>query len=65
MTLTDPAHVVAAQALREEFQRPRPAADPDEGLVRDLTDYDRAFGLLDTSVTSGLTDGLTTGEEVA
>jgi hypothetical protein len=45
-TLTDPAHVAAAKQLREQFQRPRPALDPDEGLVRDLTDYDRAFGLI-------------------
>jgi transposase len=46
MTITDPAHVVAAKALREQFQRPRVIADPDAGLVRDLADYDRAFGLI-------------------
>ena len=57
MTITDPAHVAAAKVLREQFQRPRPAADPDDGLVRDLADYDRAFGLVD--------DYLTDGEEVA
>lgn len=61
MTITDPAHVTAAKALREQFQRQRPAADPDEGLVRDLVDYDRAFGLID----AGLTDGPVDGEEVA
>ena len=47
MTITDPAHLMAAKQLREQFQRPRPAADPDEDLVRDLADYDRAFGLID------------------
>ena len=47
MTIADPAHVAAAKVLREQFQRPRPAADPDAGLVRDLADYDRAFGLVD------------------
>ena len=45
-TRTDPAHVTGAKQLREQFQRPRPAAEPlDDALVRDLTDYDRAFGL--------------------
>ena len=53
MTITDPAHVAAAKVLREQFQRPRPAPDPHEGLVRDLADYDRAFGLID----GGLADG--------
>ena len=48
-TITDPAHVLAAKALREQFQQPRPVADPHEGLVRDLADYDRAFGLIDTT----------------
>ena len=47
MTITDPAHVAAAKVLREQFQRPRPAPDPHDGLVRDLADYDRAFGLID------------------
>jgi len=50
MTITDPAHVAAAKVLREHYQRHRRAADPDEGLVRDLADYDRAFGLLDGEV---------------
>ena len=49
-TVTDPAHVAAAKLLREAYQRPRPAPDPDEGLVRDLGDYDRAFGLADGQV---------------
>lgn len=56
-TVTDPAHVAAAKALRQQYQRPR-AADPHESLesgdelARDLAEYDRAFGLFD----SGLQD---------
>lgn len=46
MTITDPAHVTAAKALREQFQLPRPLPEPDD-LARDLGDYDRAFGLID------------------
>ena len=39
---------MAAKQLREQFQLPRPAADPhDYDLLRDLDDYDRAFGLID------------------
>jgi hypothetical protein len=30
--------------LRDQFQRPR-AVPSDSGLVRDLSDYDRAFGV--------------------
>ena len=52
MTVTDPVHVAAAKVLREQFQQPRPAIDPHEGLTRDLADYDRAFGL-----TEPLADG--------
>jgi hypothetical protein len=48
-TITDPAHVATAKVLREQFQRPRPAPDHEE-LVRDLADYDRAFGLTDGEV---------------
>jgi hypothetical protein len=44
MTVTDPAHVAIAQQLRETVSRPR-TRDDDEALVRDLADYDRAFGL--------------------
>lgn len=44
-TVTDPAHVRTAAVLRKQFQQPRPAADADNDLVRDLADYDRAFGL--------------------
>jgi hypothetical protein len=50
---TDPAHVAAARVLREQFQRPRPAPDTDNGLTRDLFDYDRAFGLIDAAVSDG------------
>jgi len=44
MTVTDPAHVTAAAALRHAYQHPstRPEA---AGLVRDLADYDKAFGI--------------------
>lgn len=44
-TVTDPAHVEAAAWLRKQFQRPRAVAAAGEDLVRDLSDYDRAFGL--------------------
>jgi transposase len=43
MTVTDPVHVAAARQLREQFGRP-PTRD-DDSLVRDLADYDRAFGV--------------------
>jgi transposase len=49
-TVTDPEHLAAAKVLRDQYQRPRPAPDPHhepEALVRDLADYDRAFGLVD------------------
>ena len=42
-TTTDPAHRETAGVLRHDFRRPRAAAGDD--LVRDLADYDRAFGL--------------------
>lgn len=41
-TAMDADHVQAAARLRAVFQQPRTAADP---LVRDLSDYDRAFGI--------------------
>lgn len=65
MTITDPVHVAAAKVLREQFQQPRPAADPDEGLARDLADYDRAFGIIDALAADpadGLADGLADGQ---
>ena len=54
-TITDPAHVQTAARLRQQFQQPRsgPAADSDSALVRDLADYDRAFGLAEGSGLSG------------
>ncbi|WP_417564096.1 Mu transposase domain-containing protein [Microbacterium sp.] len=44
MTITDPTHLKAAKALREQFRAPRSVAAGDD-LVRDLADYDRAFGI--------------------
>jgi hypothetical protein len=61
MTISDPAHVTAAKVLREQFQQPRPAPDPHDGLVRDLADYDRAFGLTDTLI-DALADTVADGE---
>ena len=46
-TVTDPAHVEIAALLRKQFQQPRTAAAGGNDLVRDLADYDRAFGLID------------------
>lgn len=43
-TLTDPAHVAVAAMLRRRFQQGPPSA-PGEHPVRDLSDYDRAFGV--------------------
>jgi Mu transposase, C-terminal domain/Helix-turn-helix domain of resolvase len=61
MTITDPAHVAAAKVLREQYQLPRLAPAPPDALVRDLADYDRAFGLVDPASTDSPLDG----EEVA
>jgi len=50
MTVTDPAHVATAAALRHAYQHPRPPGageETEDGMVRDLADYDRAFGLLE------------------
>ena len=50
-TLTDPAHVETAAALRHQVQQ---SAPPAEGHpVRDLSDYDRAFGVDFTSRPAG------------
>jgi hypothetical protein len=43
-TVTDPAHVATAAMLRQQVKQPRPVTAADD-LVRDLADYDRAFGL--------------------
>jgi transposase len=43
-TVTDPAHVATAALLRQQARQPRAVAENDP-LVRDLADYDRAFGL--------------------
>ena len=43
-TITDPAHVETAARLRKQFQYPRAVPGVDD-LTRDLSDYDRAFGL--------------------
>jgi hypothetical protein len=58
-TVTDPAHLQTAAWLRKQFQQSRiPTAagaagaagdDQARDLVRDLADYDRAFGLGDSS----------------
>jgi hypothetical protein len=47
-TVTDPAHVDTAGWLRKQFQQPRLGVAAGDDLVRDLGDYDRAFGLNDT-----------------
>ncbi|WP_134773268.1 Mu transposase domain-containing protein [Ornithinimicrobium flavum] len=49
MTVTDPAHVATAAALRHDYQHPTPAAPEGDAMVRDLADYDRAFGLGEVS----------------
>lgn len=45
MTVTDPAHVSAAAALRSAYQHPSARRPEVAGLVRDLADYDKAFGI--------------------
>jgi transposase len=44
MTVSDPAHVSAAAALRQAYQHPSTRPEV-AGLVRDLADYDKAFGI--------------------
>jgi hypothetical protein len=44
-TVTDPAHVEVAGWLRKQFQQPSARAAAGDDLVRDLSDYDRAFGI--------------------
>lgn len=43
-TVTDPEHVSAAGRLRHQFQSPQPVTE-EPGLMRDLGDYDAAFGV--------------------
>jgi hypothetical protein len=51
MTVTDLAHVAAAKLLREQFLQPaRQTPETHEALVRDLADFDCAFGLIDGSI---------------
>ncbi|MGH8938832.1 MAG: IS21 family transposase [Actinomycetes bacterium] len=45
LTITDPTHVQAARALREAFQTPRPVPSGADVVMRDLADYDAAFGI--------------------
>lgn len=46
LTITNTSHVETAKRLRQAFQQPRSQA-AGEGLMRDLADYDKAFGLSD------------------
>jgi len=46
-TITEPAHVETAGWLRKQFQQPPAVAAAGDDLIRDLSDYDRAFGLTD------------------
>ena len=56
MTITDPSHVSAAKALRVAFQarhagsHQRAVAEGQDVPVRDLGDYDRAFGITSEGV---------------
>lgn len=45
LTVTDPLHVESAARLREQFQNPTPTSAEADQLIRDLGDYDRAFGV--------------------
>jgi hypothetical protein len=45
-TITDPVHRAVARRLREQLLSPSmPAPASRDGLVRDLADYDKAFGV--------------------
>ena len=54
-TITHPEHIATAKLLRERFRQPPTlrAEDGEEELRRDLTDYDRAFGLTDDLAADG------------
>lgn len=45
LTITDPEHVVAAARLREAFQQPRHMPVEADVVLRNLADYDTAFGV--------------------
>ena len=45
LTITDPEHVVAAARLREAFGQPRAMPPGADVVLRDLADYDTAFGV--------------------
>lgn len=45
LTVTDPAHVVAAASLRQQFSQGRHPVTDTSHPVRDLADYDRFFGV--------------------
>jgi len=45
LTITDPDHVDAAARLREAFQEPRAMPAETDVVLRDLGDYDTAFGV--------------------
>jgi hypothetical protein len=45
LTITDPGHVIAAAVLREAFQQPLARAEETDVVLRDLADYDTAFGV--------------------
>jgi hypothetical protein len=55
-TVTDPVHVETAAWLRKQYQQPRVIGAVEavgavgDDLVRDLSDYDRAFGLTDQAI---------------
>ena len=53
-TITDPAHVERAAWLRKQFQQPRGVVAEGGDLVRDLGEYDRAFGLNDPDDLDGV-----------
>jgi hypothetical protein len=46
LTLTDPTHVAAARSLRQVFQNQLPPSEGADPPLRDLADYDRAFGVV-------------------
>jgi hypothetical protein len=53
LTITNPDHVIAAGLLREAFQHPIGRTEETEVVLRDLADYDTAFGVdLDGEVAS-------------